>query len=869
LVAGNAFPRFYEGELHPNFDNVMIPAAPLNTMRGLILHLAWFAMAPLLYSRGAAEDTPSFEREIAPLLKAHCVKCHGPAKKESELNLSTSGDINRGNKQGAVIVAHDLEASRLWTQIASDEMPPESPLTQAQKSAIRNWIVAGAPGLSPYSATEPSQMHWAFRPLDHVYVPELEQVEGLVNEVDFFVETARLSRRVQANPEADQRELIRRVSLDVTGLPPSLAEQETFLSDSSSDAYSRMIDYYLSSPQYGVRWGKHWLDAVGYADSNGYFNADSDRPLAYRYRDYVVKSLNQDKPLDRFVIEQIAGDEAVRYTSGQIATPETIEHLEATHFLRNGQDGSGESDGNPDEVRADRYYALESAMQNTSTSLLGLTIQCAKCHDHKFEPISQLDYYRWQAVFYPSFHIERWIKPKDRFIYAPLPIEQQSWEHEVNEANARVTTLRADFSGWSKSNRVRGQVLFEDNFDSEVARVADQWNNTVPNDDSQAGSVAVKLDSESPPAAMIQSGELRIIEGGTQGDSWLSTKSKFDWTPDQIGDSIQVTFDLVDNQLRPTGQAASRIGYLIAIHDFNDSSAVVGGNLLIDGNPTSGSSIHLDYPGADSRTLGTLGSTGYAPGQNYGIRVTNLGMNKYRLEHLVNSYPEEKSIDLNGGDLPDGGFGFEYCCGRSFVVDNVVVEFISASPAEGSLLAEYKKRRGELESAVVRQKQLAENRPGKIAWGGDMASELPEVRLLTRGNYSTPGAVVTPGTFSALVDDSNPFSSAAQQSDERSSGRRLAWAQWVTRPGSRAAALMARVQVNRVWHQYFGKGIVATPENLGISGAPPSHPELLDWLSAKLIRDGWSMKSLHRAILNSSTYRLSAVVEVLSTKIGC
>ena len=807
----------------------------------------------------AADDAPSYEGQIAPLLKAHCVKCHGPAKQEGMLNLSTSVGLARGGEDGAVVVPHDLEASRLWKQVQSDAMPPESPLSDEQKKLLQRWILSGASGLSHAPTNNDTDGHWAFRPLSDIAVPKALHSEGLVNQIDCFIQAALESRNLSANSEANKPTLIRRLSLDVTGLPPTSNEIESFLSDTSAEAYSRLVDHFLASPQFGVRFGKSWLDAVGYADSNGYFNADSDRPLAYRYRDYVVRSINQDKPFDRFIIEQIAGDELARFVPGQAITPETIELLEATHFLRNGQDGSGESDGNPDEVRADRYYALESVMQNTSSALLGLTVQCAKCHDHKFEPITQNDYYRWQAVFYPTFHIEKWVKPNDRFVYAPLRDEQEHWEQQKQIEQQTVATLRSELANWVKAHRVGGEVLFEDRFNLDSARVADQWSATAPGDDSPGGSVVVKLDSESPPAAKLNDGKLWLIEGGTQGDSWLSTKTKFDWTPDKMGEAIQVTFDLVDNKL-PDGQAAQRIGYFIALHDFNDNSPIPGGNLLIDGNPTVGTSVHLDYPGPDSSSLGTLGTTGYTPGQNYGVRVTNIDNERYRIEQLVNSFPDEKPIEVKKEDLPDGGFGFEYCCGRSFIVDNVLVERIESSPKEDST-AEFKKRQKELANAVKRQKEHAEKRPGKIAWGGDMDKELPVVHLLTRGNYSDRAEVVEPGTFSALTDAFHPFAVTDKHSSLQSSGRRLAWAEWVTSRDSKAAALLARVQVNRLWQHYFGKGIVTTPDNFGISGAPPSHPELLDWLASELIRNDWSMKAIHRKILLSATYRRSGQLD--------
>lgn len=818
--------------------------------------LGWFAISTICSLVVASDDVPEYESEIAPLLKAHCVKCHGPAKQEKGLNLSTTIEVARGNDEGPVVVAHDLGASRLWTQVESDEMPPEAPLSDTQKALLKRWILKGARGLVVSSPGDgEAGKHWSFRSFLPSIVPEVIDTNLVGNEIDCFVQSGLESRKIVANAEASKQTLIRRVSLDVTGLPPTPEEMENFLGDSSGNAYATMVERYLASPQFGVRWGKHWLDAVGYADSNGYFNADSDRPLAYRYRDYVVRSINQDKPFDRFIVEQLAGDDLAQFAPGQPATREIIELLEATHFLRNGQDGSGESDGNPDEVRADRYYALESVMQNASSALLGLTIQCAKCHDHKFEPLSQLDYYRWQAIFYPTFNIENWVNPNNRFVYAPLPSEQELWELQSKQADELVAKLRSELEDWQKTHRVRGDVLFEDRFDGPA--LAENWSSTAPGDDAPGGRVAVKVDSESPPGAAIKDGKLRVIEGGTEGDSWLSTKRKFDWTPEEKGEAIQVTFDLVDNKL-PNGQAAERIGYFVALHDFDDNSNTPGGNILIDGNPKDGTAVHLDYPGTDGRSLGTLGTTGYKAGQNYGIRITNIDGEKFRLEQLVNTFPDDKAIEIKKEDLPDGGFGFEYCCGRSFIVDNVLIERIDASPKEGSALVELKRRQKELEQAIKQQKEHAANRPGKIAWGADMSSELPKVHLLTRGNYSDRAEVVDPAPFRILTEEGNPFEVRPTQSGERSSGRRIAWAKWLTHRHSRAAALMARVQVNRIWQQYFGKGIVTTPENFGISGAAPSHPELLDWLAAELIRSDWSMKSIHRLILNSATYKRSS-----------
>ncbi|MSR56716.1 MAG: DUF1553 domain-containing protein [Planctomycetaceae bacterium] len=809
----------------------------------------------------AADPPPRFDRQIAPLLKTHCVKCHGPAKREAGLNLSTAAGVARGGKKGAVVAPHDIAASKLWERVDNDDMPPDAPLGDDEKDMLRRWIAAGAPGLPTVDPDGSADRdHWSFQRLPVITPPTVQRTDRVANDVDRFIQAALESQKLSSSPEADRSIVIRRVSLDLTGLPPTLAELDEFLADKSSGAYGRLVDSYLASPHYGERWGKYWLDAAGYADSNGYFNADSDRPLAYRYRDYVVRAFNADRPFDQFIREQIAGDELAKFEAGQVATPEVIELLEATHFLRNAQDGSGESDGNPDEVRIDRYTPLEGVMQITASSLLGLTIQCAKCHSHKFEPISHQDYYQWQAVFYPAFDIDNWVKPNDRIVYAPLPGEQERWELNTRELDEHVNRSRAELVVWVQAHRLRGEVLFEDTFDAPDSVVSERWSATAPGDDAPGGKVPVNLDSEALPAASVKEGRMQIVEGNTDGSSWLSTKQAFDWTPEQVGESIQVTFDLVDNKLAPDAAAAQRIGYYLALHDFNDNSPTAGGNLLIDGNPGGSTAVHLDYPGDDDKGVGEIGTTAYTPGRNYGIRVTNLGDDKYRLEQFVDAIPDEKPLDLKAADLPDGGFGFEYCCGRSFLVDNIRIERFPAPGSDGdSPLAKFrdelKSRKDAHSKLLAEQKDLAGRRPGKIAWTTDMQPTPPEVHLLERGNYSTPGPLVDPGTLSVLADSAAPFAISPAPPGAKSSGRRLAWANWVTEPGSRAASLMARVQVNRIWQQHFGTGIVATPENFGFSGAPPSHPDLLDWLAAEFIRSGWSVKAIHRLILNSAAYR--------------
>ena len=852
-----------------------------------------------------------FDHEIAPLFKRHCVKCHGPAKQEGKLNLATAGGLLRGGAQGGAIVPHDAEASLIWQRVNSDEMPPDSPLSHDEKHLLKQWIIAGSAGLRQTQAD--ASDHWAFRVLSAVPGENNPQIPkptfpaatfpaatspAATSPVDQFVLMELSSDGLRYLPEADRSVQIRRVSFDLIGLPPTPAQRDEFVSDLSPDAYERMLDRFLASPHFGERLGKVWLDAAGYADSNGYFNADSDRPLAYRYRDYVIRALNADKPFDQFLREQIAGDELAQVTarSGETVAAasgtadtvtadtgttdtvttalgaeqprgmaRTIELLEATHYVRNGQDGSGESDGNPDEVRVDRYTVLETAMQNLSTGLLGLTIQCAKCHDHKFEPLTQQDYYRFQAILLPAFPPEQWMKPNDRIVYASLPHEFESWQARLAEAETNVARLKSEITTWVRDHRPQGKIVFSDPFDGATDLLGERWSGQASAGDRLAGTVAVRLNVRDAPAAIIVDGRLQLREGGPAGDKSLSTRQVFDWTPDVQGGAIQVTFDLVENRI-DNSVPAERIGYLLALNDFRSNRPAQGGNLLIDGHPSAGTAVHANYPGLDAKHAGTLGKTGYVPGRNYGVRVTNLGGGHFQLQQLVDGITEEPSIKLAETDLPDGAFGFEYCCGRSFIVDQVVVE--SFAPLEGlDPLAEFVKelnqRRQPIEAASKALVTLSNSRPGKIAWTTDVIEEIPQVHVFERGNYNSPGAPVDPAGFAVLESGTKVPPVANDRTHDtsvgRGSGRRLTFAKWLTEPDSKRASLVARVQVNRLWQHLFGTGIVATADNFGLSGAVPSHPELLDWLATESLRSDWSTKSSLRRIIGSSAYRQSSL----------
>lgn len=832
--------------------------AALSPVTALLAAMALNLIASTVQAADA--DPPDFNRDVRPLLKTRCVKCHGPHKQEGKLNLSVPPGIMRGGENGAVVVPGQPTDSRLWQLVDLDEMPKGSSLSTLEKDLLKRWIAAGAAGLpqpGPGEDVTARDVHWAFRKLRRPPVPcDRPQAlhASMRNALDAHVAAKLETAGLTFGPQANRETLVRRVALDMTGVPPTTDEIDEFVNDASPQAYERMVERYLNSFRFGERWGKHWLDAAGYADSNGYFSADTDRPLAFRYRDYVIRSINADKPFDRFIREQLCGDEMADFRIGHPVTPGTIELLEATHFLRNGQDGSDIGVQEPEAFEVDRRAALEAVVQVTATSLLGLTVHCARCHDHKYDPITQREYYQLQAILFPAFNPQDWVNPKDRVIYAFLPGEKEVWQKKESSLKEQLAKLKEDYTLWLAANREPSEVLFAEAFDEGWQS---RWSSTAPVDDKPSAFIAI--DGSQPNSARVHEGTLQIIAGS--GEAWLSTTRAFDWTPDESGEWIQATFDLVDNKV--SGGPAERIGYNIAVHDFDDSGPIDGGNILIDGNPTSATSVYRDYPGADQKIIGPIGAHGYTSGHNYGVRITNIGEGKYRLEHVVDSLLDGATVILSASDLPLGGFSLFYCVNRSFVVDNVRIERSLANAPVTVDIAAIRKALKERHALYEKQRKELESQrspePGEaIAWVSDKSARPPVVPFLTRGLYHLREGDVPPMALSALSDPGEEYVAPSLAPDAATTGRRSAFADWLLRPNGRPSALIARVHVNRVWQQYFGRGIVPTTDNLGIGGSPPSHPELLEELAAGFVADGWSQKALHRRIVNSAVYRQSS-----------
>jgi Protein of unknown function (DUF1549)/Protein of unknown function (DUF1553)/Planctomycete cytochrome C len=382
------------------------------------------SLGPVVSARADANEPPVFERDVRPILKAYCLDCHGGgAELKGKLDLRLARTARRGGKGGPAVVAGQPDQSPLMTRIQDGEMPPgEKKVPPAQIAVIGRWIAAGArtfreepeslpPGID---ITPEERAFWAYQPIQRPEPPRVQPEDRarMRTPIDAFLLAKLRQRGASFAAEADRLTLLRRASFDLIGLPPSRAQVDAFLADAAPDAYERMIDRLLDSPHYGERWARHWLDVAGYADSDGNGNDDTPRPYAYKYRDYVIRALNADKPLDRFIIEQLAGDELVPRPWSNLK-PDQAETLAATGFLRTAVDGT--STGAPDEALAANQVVADT-LKIVGSTFLGLTVGCAQCHDHRYDPIPQSDYYRLRAVFEPALNPRQWRRPASRLV---------------------------------------------------------------------------------------------------------------------------------------------------------------------------------------------------------------------------------------------------------------------------------------------------------------------------------------------------------------------------------------------------------------------------------------------------------------------
>ena len=624
---------------------------------------AVFVVPPVVAVEAPASGVPPppeqerfFEMKVRPVLAEKCFRCHGPEEQESGLRLDSRAGALKGGDSGAAVVPHKAEESLLIEAIKyeSFEMPPSGKLPDDQIAAIEAWVRMGAPWptgaavVPTNKITEEDRAHWAFQPVGAPTVPEVNDEGWCRTEIDHFILRRLEQEGIPPAPEADPVALVRRVYFNLIGLPPTPEEMDAYRGDDAPDKYERLIDHLLDDPRYGEKWARHWLDLVRFAESDGW-RQDAFRPEAYRYRDYVIRSFNEGKPYDRFVMEQIAGDEV---------DPGNPDALAATSFLRHGI-----YEYNQRDVETQWNNILNEITDVTSDVFLGLGMACARCHDHKFDPIPREDYYRMRAFFEPLL----WREDQ------PLAsIEERiAYERQLSEWKVATSDIRRQL------DEIERPVLF--------------------------------------------------------------------------------------------------------------------------------------------RTAGGQGFTKFAP----------------HLQTLMLKRPEERTP-------------YEHqiatMATRQLTLDRKKIP--------DQLQGEQKTKRDRLRKELA---QFDDLKPSPLPARKFTVSDVGPVAPSTRipGDRGERG--IEPGFISVL--DVPPPTISPPPAEIRSTGRRTALAEWLADPDN---PLTARVIVNRIWQYHFGTGLVATPSDFGRLGEPPSHPELLDWLTRRFVNDGWSLRKLHRLIVTSAAYRQTA-----------
>jgi mono/diheme cytochrome c family protein len=666
----------------------------------LFLFPALFSTTATLSAKSGDDGELYFESHVRPILKAQCFHCHGEdGETKGGLDARLARFLFKGGKSGPAIAAGDPSGSHLLDLVKSGEMPEgAAKLTSAQIETLERWIEQGARTRSPepevlgpeHAFTEEERAWWAFQPIAKPELPTAVALPALVrNPVDLFIQEELDRHGLKPSPPAPPATILRRLALDLTGLPPSPEEVEHFTRDfaeaGADTAVRSWTERLLALPAHGERWARHWLDVAGYADSDGYSEKDPERPNAWKYRDYVIQALNDDKPFDEFVREQIAGDE-IAQEEGLHADSPTPEQrarhaslLRATGFLRMAPDGTG-----IENTVTTRNDTIADTLKIVGTALYGMTIGCAQCHDHRYDPVTHADYHRLRAVFEPAFNPESWLTPAGRVV--SILTKEQKAEADRIEAEAKKID----------TSRLKQQVAF-------ITEVLEKELEKIPEPDRDPARAAYRT-----PAG--------------------------ERTPEQIA-------------------------------------------------------LLKKHPRVNQLSAGSL--------------------------YLYDTTYKTKHADT--------------------------LKKMAAEAAEV--------RATKPQPDVI---QALFEKPG---------APVPATRILHRGNPDQPrGDPLTPSDLTVLASH-RQVEIPEKAENLPTTGRRLAFARAIT---DGRHPLLARVIVNRVWMQHFGRGLVASVADFGTLGELPSHPRLLDWLAADFMENGWSLKHLHRLITSSHTYLQSSLRDAAS-----
>ena len=782
----------------------MIPQFHIRVALTAVVMIAWCGRVGAEPAPATA-DAAFFESQVKPLLQSNCLKCHGGEEQAKDnFRLTTQASLLKGGDDGPPINLEHPDQSLLLKAINYDgdlKMPPRAKLPPEKIEILARWVRGGAAWPAGVDLTPPSvaqnatpqrpdpptplaarKSFWSFQPVKRPAVPEVKDAAWVRNPIDAFILAKLEAKGLTPAPPAGKISLLRRATYDLTGLPPTPAEVDAFVADNSPDAYERVIDRLLASPHYGEQWGRHWLDVVRYGETNSY-ERDNPKPNVWRYRDYVIRSFNNDKPYDRFVKEQLAGDEMPQIDG----EPDPII---ATAYYR-----LGIWDDEPGDRLQARYDNLDDLVTTTGQVFMGLTVDCARCHNHKLDPILQTDYYRLLAFFQningfnnggKGDESEIFEHPGDREAYEKLVADRHQ---QADKVQGRITEIEDRFRELSMGAG-KDALGKSDIHDLHYRYYRDTWQK-LPDFDN------LKFESE---------GDLK---GGLLD---LSPRTR------------DVAFGFV---FTGTLEVPADGNYLFHLDSDDGSRLILNGKVALDYDGIHGTGAARDAKVELHKGRVPLRFEYFQNEHGFGLDLSweGPGVEKRPLSAPIAAKPR--------GKMPEGD------------LTRIIKEQGKAVLGE-AMTADYLKLRKKLTELT---QPVPADRALRVSENGVHA---PDTFVCLRGSASNPGPIVQPGFPSVLADGDAVIPPPARNA--ASTGRRTVLANWIT---SDANPLFARVMANRIFQYHFGRGIVRSPNNFGIQGDKPTHPELLEWLSSEFRLKGYTFKQMHRLIMTSSAYRMS------------
>ena len=802
----------------------------------------------------------TFERDIEPIFREQCLKCHGPEKQKNGFRLDRKSEALAGGDSGPSILPGKSAESRLVHNVAGLDpdtvMPPKGPrLSPEQIGLLRRWIDQGAqwPDANSLAGSASTNRHWSFIQPTRPPLPSVKNGRWLRNPIDNFI-LARLEReRIKPSPEAKRVALLRRVTLDLTGLPPKPEETHVALNDKSPDWYEKVVDRLLASGHFGEQWARHWLDLARYADSDGY-EKDFYRPHAWRWRNWVIDSINRDQPFDEFTREQIAGD---------LIPNATVEQQVATGFHRNtllNREGGV-------DIEEDRVKAVVDRVSTIGTAWLGLTVGCAECHSHKYDPISQKEFYQLYAFFNST---------EDRDIKAPLPAQlNEVREKESELTQAKRVYLRnddAEMERWAHKVAALEEIWFvpqQEDYDLPTFG-ANNGANLYPQED---GSFLV--------TGMIENKTHYIMMLNTRlkGITGIRVEAMTDEMLPRLGPGWAANGNFVLSELRVEASSLKEVNQLKsfpiekALADYSQKDLEI--EKAIDGDEKTGWAVdmpQLPMHAVDRCAVFVLkDDVGYDSGTRLKVSLVQQHGKSHTLGRVRVSYTTAERATLAAQIVPQRIRDLAKVPREKRTLDEQVTlkryydatfrqdsaEFLAYTRA----MADSPGIKGEVQSQTLVERKR---------------SRATHIHL--RGNFLDKGAEVEPGTLSVLhafqprgiatarqgrtaelrnAGTASDAQSIAERIETRPKADRLDLANWLVEPRN---PLTARVAMNQLWAQLFGNGLVTTLGDFGNQGERPSHPELLDWLATEFIARNWSRKQMIRLMVTSAAYRQSSAV---------